>query len=66
MSKKKLTIEDLLNSLQNPNTPTLENSKETWKRIIECDPFTELGLERSELEEFLKEWQVNNPYDDAL
>ena len=63
---KTLTIEDLLNSLQNPNTPTLENTKENWDRIYSNDPFDELGLEKSELEEFLKEWKANNDYDDAF
>lgn len=59
-----LTIEDLLNSLQNLNTPKLPNIPETWRRIAENDPFDELGLERSELEKFLKEWKANNDYDD--
>ena len=58
-----LTIDDLLNSLQNPNKPDgLENSKETWDRIGKKDSFEELGLESSELENFLKEWIDDNPY----
>lgn len=58
-----LTIDDLLNSLQNPNKPKqLENTKETWRRIGAKDSFSELGLEPSELEDFLKEFTENNPY----
>lgn len=58
-----LTIDDLLNSLQNPNKASkLENSKETWERIGKKDLFSELGMESSELEGFLKDWVSNNPY----
>lgn len=60
---KKYTIDDLLNSLQSPNpNKTLENSRETWRRINQNDPFDELGLNRSELDEFLKDWIHDNPY----
>jgi len=62
MEKKKLTIDDLLNSLQNPNKPTLENNKDTWSRIGKKDSFSELGLEGSELDKFLEEWIAENPY----
>lgn len=57
-----LTIEDLLNSLRDPQKVTLENTKETWERIGRKDKFEELGLEPSELDEFLKEFINNNPY----
>lgn len=58
-----LTIDDLLNSLQNPNKPNkLENTKDTWSRIAKRDNFSELGLESSELESFLKDWIKDNPY----
>lgn len=60
--QKDLTIDDLLNSLQNPEKATLENSKEIWARIGNGDKFEELGLEPSELENFLTEWIANNPY----
>lgn len=56
-----LSIDDLLNSLQNPNK-TLDNTKETWSRIAAKDSFSELGLESSALEEFLTEWCSENPY----
>ena len=59
-----VTIDDLLNALQNPDNPSkLENSKETWSRIGNRDNFSELGLEGSELDNFLKEWIMENPYE---
>ena len=58
-----VTIEDMLNALQNPNQPNkLDNTRETWERIGNKDRFEELGLEGSDLDEFLKEWIDNNPY----
>lgn len=60
-----LTIDDLLNSLKNPNKPdvkSLENNKNTWSRIAKKDNFTELGMNESDLNIFLKEWIENNPY----
>ena len=58
-----LSIDDLLNSLQNPEKPNkLENNVETWKRIRNKDSFSELGLEGSNLDSFLKEWLSDNPY----
>ena len=58
-----LTIDDLLNSLQNPNKPNkLENTKDTWKRIQAGDKFEELGIQPSELDGFLKDWISSNPY----
>lgn len=58
----KLTIDDLLDSLKNPKKVELENSKETWRRIGNKDSFSELGLQPSELESFLKEFTENNEY----
>lgn len=64
--KKKLTIDDLLNSLQNPNKKsakaTLDNTSDTWNRIGNKDKFTELGMDSSELTDFLAEWIADNPY----
>ena len=58
-----VTIDDLLNALQNPDNPSkLENSRETWSRIGNKDKFSELGLDDSELNDFLKEWISDNPY----
>ena len=58
-----LTIEQLLQALQNPeSTVTLENSKEAWSRIGNKDRFKELGMEESELDAFLSEWINDNPY----
>jgi len=62
MKEKELTLDDLLNALQNPNKVTLENTTETWERIGNKDKFLELGMEESELESFLKEWIESNPY----
>ena len=58
-----LTIDDLLNALQNPEKAVqLENNSETWSRIGNKDKFSELGLEDSELNDFLKEWIADNDY----
>jgi len=58
-----ITIDDLLNALQNPESPsTLENNGDTWRRIGEKDKFDELGLEKGELEDFLSDWIAQNPY----
>lgn len=60
-----LTIDELLNSLQNPNPNKknkLENNLDTWRRIGEKDSFTELGMAKTELTEFLTEWVKDNPY----
>ena len=58
-----VTIDDLLNALQNPDNPSkLENTKDTWSRIGRKDNFSELGLEGSELDAFLSEWIAENPY----
>lgn len=60
-----MTIDELLKSLQNPNiTPKVEllNNKQTWAKIGSRDSFSELGLEGSALDEFLKEWAEANPY----
>jgi len=58
-----ISIDDLLNALQNPNTPsTLENNSDTWRRIAEKDRFDELGLSGGDLDDFLKEWIKDNPY----
>ena len=60
----KYTIDDLLNSLEDPNVAedTLPNNINTWARIGSSDIFAELGLESSKLESFLNEWMDNNPY----
>jgi hypothetical protein len=61
-----LSIDDLLNSLQNPlkeGEKKLENNKDTWERIGNKDAFSELGLNPSELEDFLKEWIDQNGYE---
>ena len=62
MEQKKVTIEDLLKSLQYPDKSKIDTSGITWTRIGNKDPFTELGLQGSELDSFLKEWCESNPY----
>ena len=63
MNEDTLTIEQLLMALQNPEkTASLENNAETWSRIGNKDKFSELGLEGSELNDFLKDWISDNPY----
>lgn len=58
-----VTIDDLLNALQNPEkVGGLENSKETWTRIGNRDDFSELGLSGGELDDFLREWCAENEY----
>lgn len=57
-----VSIDDLLNALQNPDKMVLENNKDTWSRIGSRDDFSELGLTRSELDEFLSDWIAENPY----
>ena len=59
-----LTIDDLLNALQNPEKAnmSLENNSETWSRIGNKDKFSELELGESELNDFLKDWISDNPY----
>ena len=60
------TIEELLKSLQTPATS--KSSKltgsvaEIYERIGKKDSFGELGLTDSELDDFLKEWVSENPY----
>lgn len=73
MIKKQLTIDDLLAALKDPNAIDedikavvcgLENTKEIWARIGAKDSTlaTDLGIEQSELNDFLKEWTSENPY----
>ena len=56
------TLDELLNALENPNKPELPNTEDTWSRIGNKDSFDELGLEKTELEEFLSEWMEENSY----
>ena len=69
MAKKKNGLTNLLNQLiETENTPKvfdgkLPNTKSTWERIGSRDSFQELGLESSELDEFLKEWIGENDYE---
>jgi hypothetical protein len=73
MNKKKLNIDDLLSALKNPDAidenikadlPSLANTADTWTRIGQKDSTlaTDIGIEESELNDFLKEWVEDNPY----
>lgn len=59
------SIDDLLAALQNPNegNAKLKNDFDTWNRIGNGDKFSELGLTGSDLDEFLKDWMSQNPYE---
>ena len=62
-------VKELLSLLANKETTakrTLENTRKNWRRVGDGDSFSELGLNSSELTEFLKEWIENNPYNKAL
>lgn len=73
MKKKPLSIDDLLAALRNPeeiaedqkaDLPKLANSRETWARIGSGDSSlaTDVGILPNELNDFLKEWIEDNPY----
>lgn len=73
MSKKILTIDDLIAAMKNPNIvddemkaelSSLANTADTWARIGARDVTLagEIGIEESELNDFLKEWIEDNPY----
>ena len=71
MEEKNYTIDDFLNALKNPNSVDeeekhkvkgLANNAETWSRIGSRDSFDELGLEGSDLDDFLTEWTSTNEY----
>ena len=57
-----LSIDDLLNSLQDPSGGLSGSMEDIWRRIREKDSFDELGLDKDELAKFLKEWIEENPY----
>jgi hypothetical protein len=75
MNKKPLNIDDLLKALKNPDTidddvkaekGSLANTIDTWHRIGAKDATlaTDIGIDESELNDFLKEWVEDNPYND--
>ena len=74
MKKKPLNIDDLLAALKNPEAidynlkavATLANTADTWERIGAKDSSLagDIGIEQSELNDFLKEWVKDNPYND--
>lgn len=73
MKKKPLNIDDLLAALKDPNNisdeikaekGTLANTAEVWARIGAKDATLaqDIGIDESELNDFLKEWVEDNPY----
>ena len=72
MTKKRLTIDDLLASLQDPTLHEdlkkknkLSNTDETWSLIGSRDFDTiaeRAGIEVEEVNDFLKGWVEDNPY----
>ena len=63
------TLKELLESLSETSTTgenkrsTLRNTRETWTRIANRDPFEELEFSSaSEKDQFLSEWIQDNPY----
>lgn len=75
MNKKPLNIDDLIAAMKNPDLVdeskkaklgTLANTAETWSRIGQKDATlaTDIGIDESELNDFLKEWVEDNPYND--
>ena len=75
MKKKPLNIDDLIAAMKDPDSvdeskkaklSTLANTAETWARIGQKDATlaTDIGIDESELNDFLKEWVEDNPYND--
>lgn len=73
MKKPKLNIDDLLSALKDPssiddsiknNLTSLANSADTWARIGAKDKTlaNDIGIEESELNDFLRTWVEDNPY----
>lgn len=73
MNKKPLNIDDLLAALRDPASindsikaekPSLANTADTWARIGAMDTSLadDIGIPESELNDFLKEWVEDNPY----
>lgn len=60
------SIEELLRTLQTPATSKSNkltgSIPEIYERIANKDSFGELGLTGSDLDDFLKEWISENPY----
>lgn len=63
MNLKEL-LEELIESEGSKDHQTsLPNTRETWERIGRNSSFTELGLDKSELADFLKDWISENDYE---
>ncbi len=56
------TIDELLESLQDPDRGLSGTVSEIWRRIANRDKFEELDGESDEKEQIIKEWIEANPY----
>ena len=57
-----LTIDDLLESLQDPDRGLEGSAAEIWRRIANRDSFNELDGDEEEKEQIIKEFIESNPY----
>jgi len=57
-----LTIDDLLESLQDPDRGLEGSTAEIWRRIANRDSFDELDADEEEKEQIIKEFIESNPY----
>ena len=57
------SLEDLISALDSgKGRPNLPNTKETWNRIRAGEDFDELGLNTTDLKNFLEKWIEDNDY----
>lgn len=56
------TIDELLESLQDPDRGLSGTVSEIWRRIANKDKFDELDSNEDEKDEIIKEWIEANPY----
>ena len=56
---EKLTIEDLLMSLEDPKSNEIENSKDLWARIGSGETWEDLGFDSQVA---MEDWIIENEY----
>jgi hypothetical protein len=56
------TIDDLLESLQDPDRGLSGTLSDIWRRIVNKDKFDELDMNDYEKDKMLNEWIEQNPY----
>ena len=57
-----LTIDDLLESLQDPDRGLEGSTADIWRRIANKDSFDELDGDQDEKDQIIKEFIESNPY----